>query len=96
MAFPARPIAHRCDLSFAHSEIAVPPNPSIEGRATSGFASCRPPLMSNVRRHGAKHAAQMEERDEDAFDRGGVARRGPSGCRQQTSPADQELMKVRR
>src|SRR5438105_12743804 len=24
------------------------PNPSIEGRATSGFASCRPPLMSNV------------------------------------------------
>jgi len=31
MAFPARPIAHLCNLGLAHSEIAVPPNPSIEG-----------------------------------------------------------------
>src|SRR6266478_6368385 len=31
MAFPTRPIAHRCNLGLAHSEITVPPNPSIEG-----------------------------------------------------------------
>jgi hypothetical protein len=31
MAFPARLIAHRGNLGLAHSEIAVPPNPSIEG-----------------------------------------------------------------
>ena len=31
MTFPASPIAHRCNLGLAHSEITVPPNPSIEG-----------------------------------------------------------------
>jgi len=31
MAFPARPIAHRCNLGLAHSEITVPPKPSLEG-----------------------------------------------------------------
>ena len=37
------------------------PNPSIEGRATSGFASCRPALTSNVRRRIAPPRSLAEQ-----------------------------------